>query len=81
MAQETVRLAGATADTGLRERVEAAVAQGLYERLMEATQDHWRQWHFLKDERKEAYRADAAEIIASALAATAAPTTEEADRG
>lgn len=43
------------------------IGQELYEALMEATADHWRQWRFLTDFGKETYRDQGARIVAAAV--------------
>lgn len=47
-----------------------ALAPSLYEALMEATHDSWRQWRFLTPQAREKHRAHAAEMVAESLAPT-----------
>ena len=54
-------------DEAVRSVLVEAFAREMYERVMEATADQWRRWPFLTDNAKEAYRVEAAEVMADAI--------------
>lgn len=63
---------------GEREALADALAPSLYEALMEATHDSWRQWRYLNTHGREKHRKHAAEIVADALLPTVAALTAKA---
>lgn len=58
--------------TELAEVLADAISRELYESLMAATADHWRQWEYLTDAAKERYQAEGARIVADAILASPA---------